>query len=76
MSKEEKLAFKDKIAKIFLQARENNKWSQEQVAERAKLTPNYYARIERGGIKAPLARGYVLDNIARALEIKLVLPLD
>lgn len=74
--KKEELIFKEKLAKIFKEARKSKNWTQKEVAKRAKSSFNYYARIERAGVKGPMPKGYVLDNIARALEIKLVFPLD
>lgn len=74
--KKEQLVFKEKLAKIFKEVRESRDWTQEEVAKKAKMSVNYYARIERAGVKSPMPRGYVLDNIAKALEMKLVLPLD
>ena len=57
---------------MFKDAREKAGLTQAQVAKKASIHPNYYARIERG---EPKARGDILDKIAKALNIKLKLPL-
>ncbi len=67
------MGFKEDVAKIFKKARMKQGFTQEEVAEKAKVHVNYYARIERG---EPSARGDVLDRIARALGVKIKLPLD
>jgi transcriptional regulator with XRE-family HTH domain len=67
------MSFKNEIAKIFKEAREKNGWTQEEVAKKAKVSVNYYARIERAD---PMPRGDVLDRIAKALGIKIKLPLE
>lgn len=67
------MGFKEEIAKIFKEAREKQGLSQEEVAKKAKIHSNYYARIERGEV---VARGNILDSIAKALGIKLKLPLE
>lgn len=53
-------------------AREKLGLTQAQVAEKAGIHVNYYARIERG---EPTARWNVISNIAKALNLKLNLPL-
>ena len=62
-----------KLAKIFKQAREDANLTQSEVAEKAKIHVNYYARIERGEVTP---RVDIVENIAKALKIKLKLPLD
>ena len=66
--------FQENIAKIFKEAREKSGLTQAEVAKKAGIGTNYYARIERGreDIKP---RGYILNDIARALNLKLKLPL-
>ncbi len=60
------------IAKIFKEARENAGLTQTEVAKKAGINANYYARIERGG---PEARGDILNKVAKALNVKIQLPL-
>lgn len=67
------MGFKEEVAKIFKEARESQGLTQEEVAKKAKVHVNYYARIERG---EPSARGDVLNRIARALGVKIKLPID
>lgn len=62
------MGFKEDNAKKFKKAREDQSLTQAQVAKRAKISTNYYARIERAD---PEARGNVLDRIAKALGVKL-----
>ncbi|HUD44824.1 MAG TPA: helix-turn-helix transcriptional regulator [Patescibacteria group bacterium] len=66
------MGFKEEIAKIFKEAREKAGLTQAEVAKKAGINANYYARVERGD---PKARGEILNKIARALEIKIKLPL-
>lgn len=67
------MGFEDNIAKIFKDAREKANLTQVEVAEKAGIHVNYYARIERAEV---VARGDILNKIARALKIKLNLPLE
>ena len=67
------MGFKEEIAKIFKEAREKQGLTQEEVAKKAKVSVNYYARIERAD---PMPRGDVVNRIAKALGIKINLPLD
>lgn len=67
------MGFKEEVAKIFKGAREKQGLTQEEVAKKAKVHVNYYARIERG---EPNARGDVLNRIAKALGVKIRLPLE
>jgi transcriptional regulator with XRE-family HTH domain len=41
--------------------------TQLEVAEKAKISPNYYARIERGEIKTTIEK---LEKIAKALDVR------
>jgi transcriptional regulator with XRE-family HTH domain len=66
--------FQENIAKIFREAREKSGLTQAEVAKKAGIHVNYYARIERGEKIEP--RGYIINNIAGALDIKLKLPLE
>lgn len=67
------MGFKEDIAKIFKEAREKQGLTQEEVAKKAKVSVNYYARIERAD---PMPRGDVVNRIAKALGIKINLPLE
>jgi transcriptional regulator with XRE-family HTH domain len=66
--------FQKDIAKIFKEAREKAGLTQAEVAKKAGIDTNYYARIERGREDIN-PRGYILNDIAGALGIKLKLPL-
>lgn len=66
------MGFQDDIAKIFKAAREKKGLTQAEVADKAGVHFNYYARIERAEV---VARGDILNKIAKALGIKLNLPL-
>ena len=68
------MGFQEDIVKIFKEAREKSGLTQAEVAKKAGIHVNYYARIERGEKIKP--RGYILNNIAKALGIKLKLPLE
>ncbi len=70
------MSFKEEIAKIFREARDKQGLTQEQVGKKAKIDGNYYARIERAGPRGPMPRGDVLNKIAKALGVKIKLPLD
>ena len=67
------MGFQNDIAKIFNEAREKAGLTQAEVAEKAKIHVNYYARIERAEV---VARGDILNKIARALGVKIKLPLE
>jgi len=62
------MGFKEEIAKKFREAREKQGLTQAQVAKKAQVSTNYYARVERAD---PNARGNVLDRIAKALGVTL-----
>ena len=62
----------DQLAKIFKTAREKARLTQFQVAEKAGIHVNYYARVERGEVTP---RVDIVENIAKALKINLKLPL-
>lgn len=55
----------EKIRKL----RENNSWSQEQMAEKLNMSLNGYAKIERGESKIYLER---LEQIAQVFDIDIV----
>ncbi len=60
------------LAKILKTARIKAKLTQTEVAEKADIHPNYYARIERGEVNPTVD---IIDNIAKALKINLKFPL-
>ncbi len=60
------------LGEKFRTAREEQNLTQLQVAKKAGIHVNYYARIERGG---PTPRWNIINNIAKALGIKINLPL-
>jgi len=62
-----------KLAKILKNAREKAGLTQAEIAEKAGIHFNYYARVERGEVTP---RVDIVENIAKALNIKLKLPLD
>lgn len=66
------MGFKEEIAKIFKEARKKQGLTQAQVAKKAGISVNYYARVERAD---PKARGEVINQIAKALSVELKLPL-
>ncbi len=61
-----------KLAKILKEARKKAKFTQAEVAEKAEIHTNYYARIERGEV-SPTSD--VLNCLAKALKIELKFPL-
>jgi transcriptional regulator with XRE-family HTH domain len=62
-----------KLAKILKDAQEKAGLTQSEVAEKAGIHFNYYARIERGEVTP---RVDIVENIAKALKIRLHLPLE
>ncbi len=66
------MSFYQDIGKIFKEAREKAGLTQAEVAKKAGINVNYYARVERG---EPESRAIVLNKIAKALGITLKLPL-
>ncbi|QQS43854.1 helix-turn-helix transcriptional regulator [Candidatus Roizmanbacteria bacterium] len=63
----------EQLAKILKNARIKANMTQAQVAEKADIHVNYYARIERGEVNPTVD---VVDSIAKALKIKLKFPLE
>lgn len=61
------------LAKILKNAREKAGLTQADVAEKAGIHVNYYARVERGEVTP---RVNIVENIAKALKIKVNLPLS
>jgi HTH-type transcriptional regulator / antitoxin HipB len=60
------------LAKILKTAREKTGLTQVEVAEKAGIHFNYYARVERGEVTP---RVDIVENIAKALKIEVKLPL-
>jgi transcriptional regulator with XRE-family HTH domain len=56
------------LGKNLKKLREKAKFTQGQVAEKADIHVNYYARIERGEENPSFE---ILENIAKALKVKL-----
>lgn len=67
------MGFQEDLAKAFKEAREKSGLTQAEVAKKAQIHVNYYARIERGEVNP---RGDILSRVAKALGIKLKLPLE
>jgi len=61
------------LAKIFKTAREKAGLTQAEVAVKAGIHPNYYARVERGEVTP---RVDIVESIAKALKIRVKLPLE
>lgn len=64
---------KSNLGKILKEARIKAKLTQAEVAEKAEIHVNYYARIERGEVNPTVD---IVDAIATALKIKLKFPLN
>ena len=62
-----------KLAKILKEAREKAGLTQAEAAKKASINTNYYARVERGEVTP---RVDIVENIAKALKIRLNLPLE
>lgn len=58
---------REKIGKNLKKARANLELNQSEVAEKAGITSNYYAMIERGEVNASVE---VLSKIVKVLRIK------
>ncbi len=56
-----------KVGRKLKAAREKKNLSQAEVAEKADINANYYARIERGEVNPSLE---IIHNIIKALGIK------
>ncbi|TSC90373.1 MAG: hypothetical protein G01um10145_45 [Microgenomates group bacterium Gr01-1014_5] len=59
----------DQLGKTIKKARKQAKLTQVEVAEKAGVHVNYYARIERGEVNPSFE---ILESIARALKTKFV----
>lgn len=62
----------DQLGKILKKARTKAKLTQAQVAEKADIHVNYYARVERGEVNPTID---IAESIVKALKISLELPL-
>lgn len=62
----------NQLAKILKKARKKAELTQAEVAGKADISVNYYARIERGEVN-PTAD--IIDSIAKALKINIKFPL-
>jgi transcriptional regulator with XRE-family HTH domain len=58
---------KEDIGKKIKALREKKNLTQAEVAEKAGIHPNYYARVERGEVDA---RTNIIQKIAKALGVK------
>lgn len=58
----------DKLGKRIYKARQKSGLTQAEVAEKAGIHANYFARIERGEVNPSYE---ILEGIAHALKIKL-----
>jgi len=63
---------KNQFGKILKTARLKAEMTQAQVAEKAGITTNYYARIERGEVSPTVE---VIDSVVKALGIQINFPL-
>jgi len=63
----------NQLANILKNARLKAKMTQVEVAEKAGIHPNYYARVERGEVN-PTAD--IVDLLAKALQVKVRFPLE
>ena len=66
------MTFYAELGKLFKEAREKAGLTQAEVAKKAGIHVNYYARIERG---EPEFRALMLNKIVKALNITVKLPL-
>lgn len=67
------MGFQEEIAKILKEAREKGGLTQAEVANKAGIHVNYYARIERAEVTP---RGDIINKVAKALGIKIKFPLE
>jgi transcriptional regulator with XRE-family HTH domain len=61
--------FNGSVGEAIRRARQEHGWTQAQLADQAKLSPNYIARLERGELGPSL---FVAHRICEALSIDLV----
>ncbi len=69
MASQQELTFRKELSKTLSEARDKSDLTQEEVAKRAGMGANYYARIERGEITP---KGNKLLKLYAALNIKIV----
>lgn len=55
------------MGKVLKKARKDRRLTQEEVAEKVNITPNYYARIERGEVSPSLE---TLKDLMKLLKVK------
>ena len=63
---DEHRAFNNRVGEAIRRARQERGWTQAVLAERARLSPNYVARLERGELGPSL---FVASHICEALAI-------
>ena len=63
----DKLKLQSKIGENIKQARQKLGFTQSEVAKKAKISTNYYARIERGEVNTSVE---TLESIFKALNVK------
>ena len=59
-----------KLGEQIKEAREQLGWTQSEVAEKARMTVNYFAMIERGEVNPSFDK---IKGIARVLKLKLTI---
>lgn len=57
------------LGQMILNAREERRWSREQLADRVGVSSSYIYKLERGRVATP--RGQILRNLSEALSINL-----
>jgi transcriptional regulator with XRE-family HTH domain len=67
-AQDEHLAFNTVVGEGIRKARQEHGWTQAFLAEQARLSPNYIARLERGELGPSL---FVANRICEALAIDL-----
>jgi transcriptional regulator with XRE-family HTH domain len=65
---DEHIAFNTLVGESIRRARQEHGWTQAFLAEQARLSPNYVARLERGELGPSL---FVANRICEALGIEL-----
>jgi DNA-binding XRE family transcriptional regulator len=65
-AQDEHLAFNTVVGESIRRARQEHGWTQAFLADQAKLSPNYIARLERGELGPSL---FVANRICEALAI-------
>lgn len=57
----------EELGKNIKKARQKSKLTQAELAEKAGIHTNYYARLERGEVNPSME---IVENIAKALKVK------